>query len=154
MTGAFCLIRLGRSTKKYLRTNIPWRPRIEPPQLKHLTSRSGVGWGGTSMRTISYFAPQFGQSNGTDCESDIRDPPNRRSHRLSKKRPPNTRADSRLNDIRKFRLGQRSLKTELQKQGADCSKLWHVRHNIGGALSHGHVACPQPASRVCATRLR
>jgi hypothetical protein len=70
MTG-LCLIRLGRSTKKYLRTNIPWRPRIEPPQLKHLTSRSGIGWGGTSMRTISYFAPQLGQSNGTDCGSDI-----------------------------------------------------------------------------------
>ena len=75
MTGAFCLIRLGRSTKKYLRTNIPRRPRIEPPQLKHLTSRSGIGWGGTSMRTISYFAPQLGQSNSTDCESDIMRPP-------------------------------------------------------------------------------
>jgi len=75
MTGAFCLIRLGRSTKKYLRTNIPWRPRIEPPQLKHLTSRSGVGWGGTSTRTISYFAPQLGQSNGKDCESGIMRPP-------------------------------------------------------------------------------
>jgi len=99
MTGAFCLIRLGRSTKKYLRTNIPWRPRIEPPQLKHLTSRSGIGWGGASMRTISYFAPQLGQSNGTDCESDIRgDPPNRRPSVVEKKSP-NRQADWRLNHV-------------------------------------------------------
>jgi len=88
MTGAFCLIRLGRSTKKYLRTNIPWRPRIEPPQLKHLTSRSGIGWGGTSMRTISYFAPQLGQSNGMDCESDINATPRIADHRLSKRSRP------------------------------------------------------------------
>jgi len=69
------LIRLGRSTKKYLRTNIPWRPRKEPPQFTHLTSRSAVGWGGTSTRTTWYFAPQLGQSNGTDCESGIMRPP-------------------------------------------------------------------------------
>ena len=69
----FCPRRLGRSTKKYLRTNIPWRPRKEPPQLTHVIARSAVGWGGNSTRTISYFAPQLGQSNGTDCGSDIRD---------------------------------------------------------------------------------
>ena len=85
---SLCRIRLGRSTKKYLRTNIPWRPRIEPPQLKHLTSRSGIGWGGTSMRTISYFAPQLGQSNGTDCESDINAAPRIADHRLSKRSRP------------------------------------------------------------------
>src|SRR5215831_14035454 len=71
----YCPRRLGRSIKKYLRTNIPWRPRKEPPQLTQLIARSAVGWGGSSTRTISYFAPQLGQSNGTDRGSDICDAP-------------------------------------------------------------------------------
>jgi hypothetical protein len=68
---AFCPRRLGRSTKKYLRTNAPWRPRKDPPQLTHFTSRAAVHWDGVSTRTISYLAPQLGQLNGTDKGSDI-----------------------------------------------------------------------------------
>src|SRR5215469_5286636 len=52
------------------------------------------------------------------------DPPNRRTS-FVKGSSPNRQADPRLNHIRQFRLGRRSLETELQKQGSDCSKFWH-----------------------------
>src|SRR5262249_60258705 len=80
----FRWIRVDRTTKKYVKTHIPSRPRKDPPQLTHLTSRSAVGWGGTSTRTISYFAPQLGQSNGTESGSDIMRPSPIAEHRLSK----------------------------------------------------------------------
>src|SRR5438477_4483105 len=67
----FCPRRFGRSIKKYLRTNAPWRPRKDPPQLRHFMSRPAVHWGGASTRTISYLAPQLRQLNGTDSGSDI-----------------------------------------------------------------------------------
>src|SRR5262249_43580721 len=57
--------------KKYLRTKAPLRPCKGPPQVTHVISRSVVGRGGASTRTISYFVPQLGQSNRTDGESDI-----------------------------------------------------------------------------------
>src|SRR6516165_7183801 len=124
MTGVFCLIRLGRSTKKYLRTNIPWRPRIEPPQLKHLTSRSGIGWGGTSMRTISYFAPQLEQSNGTDCESDINATLRIADHRLSKRIDGRIRTREPRNGTAKTR--RRLLKVLAWDCAAGCQTRWEI----------------------------
>ena len=44
---------LGRSTRKYLRRNLPSRPCRWPPQQMHIISRSVVGSGvGASTRTI------------------------------------------------------------------------------------------------------
>jgi hypothetical protein len=60
--------RFGRSVRKYLRTNGPSRPSSEPPQDKHVISRSVVGSRGASARTSKYFAAQFGHSNRVEGE--------------------------------------------------------------------------------------
>src|SRR5262249_523904 len=49
-----------------LRPNTPCRPCKGPPQLRQVISRSVVGRGEASTRTLSYFAPQLGHLNDTD----------------------------------------------------------------------------------------
>jgi hypothetical protein len=44
-------------------------------ELRHLTPQSVVGGGGASTRISWYLAPQLGQSNGSDCKSDMCDAP-------------------------------------------------------------------------------
>ena len=67
-----CQARRREPTKKYLRMNLPSRPRRGPPQDRQVISRSVVGRGGASTRTILYFAAQFGHSNNVEFGIDGR----------------------------------------------------------------------------------